>query len=161
MRKNEKCTIKGIIFTYFFFFFFSGRNYLFDQEIERVDWAEPEPEVDEETMKKVKVLFIRNLALQVTEENITSIFEEASGGPIDRVKKSKDYAFVHFRLEFQFFFFLREIVNFSIILSFLALENKLNLHMKIRKIVCIWAGTSSKSTGQNPSIVKYTETENS
>jgi len=30
-----------------------GRNYLFDQEIERVDWAEPEPEVDEETMKKV------------------------------------------------------------------------------------------------------------
>ena len=33
--------------------FFSGRNYLFDQEIERVDWAEPEPEVDEETMKKV------------------------------------------------------------------------------------------------------------
>ena len=38
-------------FTYFFLF--AGRNYLFDQEIERVDWAEPEPEVDEETMKKV------------------------------------------------------------------------------------------------------------
>ena len=53
---------------------------------------------------QVKVLFIRNLALQVSEENITSIFEEASGGPIDRVKKSKDYAFVHFRLEFQFFY---------------------------------------------------------
>ena len=34
-------------------FLFAGRNYLFDQEIERVDWAEPEPEVDEETMKKV------------------------------------------------------------------------------------------------------------
>ena len=49
---------------------------------------------------QVKVLFIRNLALQVSEENITSIFEEASGGPIDRVKKSKDYAFVHFRLVF-------------------------------------------------------------
>ena len=68
-------------------------------------------------MKKVKVLFIRNLALQVTEENITSIFEEASGGPIDRVKKSKDYAFVHFRLEFQFFTWNREFFYYSFIFS--------------------------------------------
>ncbi len=30
-----------------------GRVFLFDQEIEKVDWAEPENEVDEEIMAKV------------------------------------------------------------------------------------------------------------
>merc|ERR1719394_208832 len=35
--------------------------YLGGQEIEKVDWAEPENEIDEEVMQKVKVLFVRNL----------------------------------------------------------------------------------------------------
>ena len=32
----------------------SGQNYLFDQVIEKVDWAEPELEVDPEVMSKVR-----------------------------------------------------------------------------------------------------------
>jgi len=73
-----------------------GRNFLFDQEIERVDWAEPEHEVDPDVMAKVKVLFIRNLTVNTTEDDISAAFEEASDGQIERVKKAKDYAFVHF-----------------------------------------------------------------
>lgn len=73
-----------------------GRNFLFDQEIERVDWAEPENEVDDETMSKVRVLFIRNLSGNTKEDEISSIFEQVSDGQVERVKKTKDYAFVHF-----------------------------------------------------------------
>ena len=73
-----------------------GRNFLFEQEIERVDWAEPENEVDDEIMSKVKVLFIRNLTLHTTEDEIMALFEETSDGQVERVKKAKDYAFVHF-----------------------------------------------------------------
>ena len=73
-----------------------GRNFLFGQEIERVDWAEPEHEVDPDVMAKVKALFIRNLTVNTTEDDISTAFEEASNGKIERVKKAKDYAFVHF-----------------------------------------------------------------
>lgn len=74
--------------------------YLGGQEIEKVDWAEPENEIDEEVMQKVKVLFVRNLMSITTEEQIRSVFESlidgCDGGAVERVKKSKDYAFVHF-----------------------------------------------------------------
>jgi len=73
-----------------------GRNYLFDQEIERVDWAEPEHEVDPDVMARVKVLFIRNLTMNTSEDEISSAFAKVSNGQIERVKKAKDYAFVHF-----------------------------------------------------------------
>lgn len=59
-----------------------------------VDWADPQEEPDEETMSKVKVLYVRNLTSQVSEQQLKTLFEEY--GPIDRVKKIKDYAFVHF-----------------------------------------------------------------
>lgn len=59
-----------------------------------VDWADPQEEPDDETMSKVKVLYVRNLTLQVTEAQIKELFDEF--GPIERVKKLKDYAFVHF-----------------------------------------------------------------
>jgi RNA recognition motif-containing protein len=45
-------------------------------------------------MSKVKVLYVRNLTADVTEEQLKSLFEEF--GSIERVKKIKDYAFVHF-----------------------------------------------------------------
>ena len=73
-----------------------GRITLFDQEIDRVDWAEPENEVDEEIMAKVKVLFIRNLSADTTEDMISAVYEERANGDVERVKKAKDYAFVHF-----------------------------------------------------------------
>ena len=66
-----------------------GRNFLFDQEIERVDWAEPEHEVDPDIMARVKVLFIRNLTMDTTQDEILATFEAVSDGQVDRVKKAK------------------------------------------------------------------------
>merc|ERR1712241_152725 len=60
-----------------------------------VDWADPQEEPDDDTMSQVKVLYVRNLTVAVTEEKIQEVFEEY--GKVDRVKKIKDYAFVHFQ----------------------------------------------------------------
>lgn len=69
---------------------------LFEQPI-AVDWAEPEPEVDESVMATVKVLYVRNLMLTTTEDQIKSEFERIKEGSVERVKKLKDFAFVHFK----------------------------------------------------------------
>ena len=42
----------------------------------------------------MKVLYVRNLTQEFTEEKLKESFE--AHGPIQRVKKIKDYAFVHF-----------------------------------------------------------------
>uniref|UniRef100_A0A4W3JAP2 Heterogeneous nuclear ribonucleoprotein R n=1 Tax=Callorhinchus milii TaxID=7868 RepID=A0A4W3JAP2_CALMI len=59
-----------------------------------VEWADPVEEPDPEVMAKVKVLFVRNLASSVTEEILEKTFSQF--GKLERVKKLKDYAFVHF-----------------------------------------------------------------
>ncbi|CAH2040800.1 unnamed protein product, partial [Iphiclides podalirius] len=59
-----------------------------------VDWADPQEEPDEQTMSKVKVLYVRNLTQEITEEALKEEFERF--GTVERVKKIKDYAFVHF-----------------------------------------------------------------
>ena len=59
-----------------------------------VDWADPQEEPDEETMSKVKVLYVRNLTSDVTEVQLRELFEKY--GSVERVKKIKDYAFIHF-----------------------------------------------------------------
>ncbi|KAG9331039.1 hypothetical protein JZ751_020388 [Albula glossodonta] len=59
-----------------------------------VEWADPVEEPDPEVMAKVKVLFVRNLATPVTEELLEKTFSQF--GKLERVKKLKDYAFVHF-----------------------------------------------------------------
>lgn len=59
-----------------------------------VDWADPQEEPDEETMSKVKVLYVRNLKSDVTEDQLRERFEQF--GKVERVKKVKDYGFVHF-----------------------------------------------------------------
>ncbi|XP_046406124.1 heterogeneous nuclear ribonucleoprotein Q-like [Ischnura elegans] len=59
-----------------------------------VDWADPQEEPDEETMSKVKVLYVRNLTVHCTEESLKDSFE--AFGNVERVKKIKDYAFIHF-----------------------------------------------------------------
>lgn len=73
-----------------------ARIHLFGQPI-AVDWAEPEPEVDDDVMKTVKVLYVRNLMLTTTEELIKSEFEKIRPNSVERVKKLKDFAFVHFK----------------------------------------------------------------
>ena len=47
-------------------------------------------------MARVKVLFIRNLTMNTSEDEISTAFGKVSDGQIERVKKAKDYAFVHF-----------------------------------------------------------------
>ncbi|XP_017798252.1 PREDICTED: heterogeneous nuclear ribonucleoprotein R isoform X2 [Habropoda laboriosa] len=59
-----------------------------------VDWADPQEEPDEQTMSKVRVLYVKNLTQDCSEEKLKESFEEY--GNIERVKKIKDYAFVHF-----------------------------------------------------------------
>ena len=74
-------------------------------EVGQVDWAEPENEVDESVMSTVRVLFVRNLMLSTTEDALRALFNRlAVGGngngiilgEVERVKKTKDFAFVHF-----------------------------------------------------------------
>nr|XP_056705767.1 APOBEC1 complementation factor [Euleptes europaea] len=72
-----------------------GRIQLWGHPI-AVDWAEPEVEVDEDTMSSVKILYVRNLMLSTTEETIEKEFSNVKPGSVERVKKIRDYAFVHF-----------------------------------------------------------------
>jgi len=75
-----------------------GRIQLWNHQI-AVDWAEPEQEVDEDVMEKVKILYVRNLMLTTTEETLEKTFNDAAKkeNAVERVKKIRDYAFVHFR----------------------------------------------------------------
>uniref|UniRef100_A0A9J8CY33 Synaptotagmin binding, cytoplasmic RNA interacting protein n=1 Tax=Cyprinus carpio carpio TaxID=630221 RepID=A0A9J8CY33_CYPCA len=59
-----------------------------------VEWADPIEDPDPEVMAKVKVLFVRNLANSVTEEILETAFGQF--GKLERVKKLKDYAFIHY-----------------------------------------------------------------
>ncbi|XP_067097363.1 heterogeneous nuclear ribonucleoprotein Q isoform X4 [Osmerus mordax] len=59
-----------------------------------VEWADPIEDPDPDVMAKVKVLFVRNLANSVTEEILEQTFSQF--GKLERVKKLKDYAFIHF-----------------------------------------------------------------
>ncbi|XP_038052911.1 APOBEC1 complementation factor-like isoform X2 [Patiria miniata] len=72
-----------------------GRIQLWGHQI-MVDWAEPERDVDEDIMKTVKILYVRNLMLHTTEETIQAEFNKVKEGCVERVKKLRDFAFVHF-----------------------------------------------------------------
>ena len=71
----------------------NGRVIIWGHQLS-MDWAEPELEVDEEIRAQVKVLHIRNLMFITTEDIIEEVF--SMHGPVERVKKIRDYAFVHF-----------------------------------------------------------------
>ncbi|KAK1890415.1 putative RNA-binding protein 46, partial [Dissostichus eleginoides] len=64
---------------------------LWGQSIQ-VNWAEPEKDVDEDVMQRV-----RNLMLSTCEETIRQEFSRFRPGSVERVKKLTDYAFVHYR----------------------------------------------------------------
>lgn len=59
-----------------------------------VDWADPEQEVDEEIMSKVRIIFAKNLSALVSEDDLREVFSPF--GMLEKVKKMKDFAFVHF-----------------------------------------------------------------
>nr|XP_057902325.1 RNA-binding protein 47 isoform X3 [Doryrhamphus excisus] len=72
-----------------------GRIQLWGHQI-AVDWAEPEIDVDEDVMETVKILYVRNLMMETSEETIKQVFSQWNPGCVERVKKIRDYAFVHF-----------------------------------------------------------------
>uniref|UniRef100_A0A8C4R2R9 RRM domain-containing protein n=1 Tax=Eptatretus burgeri TaxID=7764 RepID=A0A8C4R2R9_EPTBU len=61
-----------------------------------VEWADPVDSPDPEIMARVKVLFVRKLANTVTEPQLETLFSQY--GKLERVKKVKDFAFIHFDL---------------------------------------------------------------
>ncbi|KAI9553292.1 hypothetical protein GHT06_021188 [Daphnia sinensis] len=73
----------------------TGRFQLFEKSI-AVDWAEPEPTVEEEILSKVRVLYVRNLVVLTPEKVLQDLFNVASNNGVEKVKVLKDYAFVHF-----------------------------------------------------------------
>ncbi|XP_011616481.1 probable RNA-binding protein 46 isoform X2 [Takifugu rubripes] len=72
-----------------------GTFQLWGQSIQ-VDWAEPEKDVEEEVMQRVRVIYVRNLMLSTTEETLFQEFSHFKPGSVERVKKLTDYAFVHY-----------------------------------------------------------------
>ncbi|XP_035206501.1 probable RNA-binding protein 46 isoform X2 [Stegodyphus dumicola] len=68
---------------------------LFDHEI-AVDWAQPEAQVDDETMKRVTVLYVRNLSALTSEEQLRVLFSMGGALRVERVKKMRDFAFIHY-----------------------------------------------------------------
>lgn len=61
-----------------------------------VDWADPEPEADDETMAAVRILFVRQYGGVLDETTLTRVFGRY--GTVERVKNLKNYSFVHFAL---------------------------------------------------------------
>uniref|UniRef100_F1L099 RNA-binding protein 47 n=1 Tax=Ascaris suum TaxID=6253 RepID=F1L099_ASCSU len=61
-----------------------------------IDWAEPEQQVDSDIMENVKILYVRNLMLNTDEITLRKYFEMGDIHCIERVKKIRDFAFVHF-----------------------------------------------------------------
>ncbi|XP_066515040.1 RNA-binding protein 47 isoform X2 [Hoplias malabaricus] len=72
-----------------------GRIQLWGHQI-AVDWAEPEIDVDEDVMETVKILYVRNLMIETSEDTLRQTFSQFNPGCVERVKKIRDYAFVHF-----------------------------------------------------------------
>lgn len=62
----------------------TGRIQLWGHAI-AVDWAEPEVEVDEDTMSTVKILYVRNLMLATTEETIEKEFNAIKPGKYQNI----------------------------------------------------------------------------
>ncbi|XP_057378111.1 probable RNA-binding protein 46 isoform X2 [Daphnia carinata] len=73
----------------------TGRFQLFEKSV-AVDWAEPEPTVEEDILSKVRVLYVRNLVVLTPEDVLADLFNAASNNGVEKVKVLKDYAFVHF-----------------------------------------------------------------
>lgn len=59
-----------------------------------VDWADPEPAVDADTMAAVRILFVKQYGGVLDDRALAEVF--GRHGPVERVKNLKNYAFVHF-----------------------------------------------------------------
>ncbi|XP_025422911.1 heterogeneous nuclear ribonucleoprotein Q-like [Sipha flava] len=59
-----------------------------------VDWADPEPQVDADTMATVRILFVKQYGGMLNKRVLAKMFGRY--GVVERVKNLKHYAFVHF-----------------------------------------------------------------
>lgn len=59
-----------------------------------VDWADVIEAPDDNAMNEVRILYVRNLSTMIDERRLCEVFGEF--GTIERVKKLKEFAFVHF-----------------------------------------------------------------
>ncbi|KAH6941906.1 hypothetical protein HPB50_023715 [Hyalomma asiaticum] len=73
-----------------------GKMTLFGGYEVAVDWAQPEPIVDEETMSKVTTLYVRNLLLSTPADVVREAFSLQGQVCVFRVKKIRDFAFIHY-----------------------------------------------------------------
>lgn len=62
----------------------------------KVNWAEPERDVDEEVMQRVRVLYVRNLMPSTSEDTLRQEFSRFKPECVERVKKLSDYGFIHY-----------------------------------------------------------------
>ncbi|XP_025422708.1 heterogeneous nuclear ribonucleoprotein Q-like [Sipha flava] len=60
----------------------------------KVDWADPEPQADADTMATVRILFVKQYGGVLEERVLAKMFGRY--GIVERVKSLKNYAFVHF-----------------------------------------------------------------
>lgn len=74
-----------------------GKTPLWDNVDVQVDWAQPENNLDDTVMEKVSNLYVRNIAPHVSEGDIAQLFIRSCRVSITKVKKIKDFAFVHFK----------------------------------------------------------------
>ncbi|XP_002157894.3 heterogeneous nuclear ribonucleoprotein Q isoform X1 [Hydra vulgaris] len=74
--------------------FMTGRIKVFGNITPTVDWADPVEEPDDNVMSKVKVVYVRNLSPAIEETKLNELFKQY--GAVEKVKKLKDYAFIHF-----------------------------------------------------------------
>jgi len=72
----------------------SGRIKVFGHITPAVDWADSMDEPNDEVMSKVKVVYVRHLSPAIDENKLNELFEQY--GPVEKVKKIKDYAFINF-----------------------------------------------------------------
>lgn len=72
----------------------SGRIKVFGHITPAVDWADSMDEPDDEVMSKVKVVYVRHLSPAIDESKLNELFKQY--GPVEKVKKIKDYAFINF-----------------------------------------------------------------
>nr|CAH7725393.1 unnamed protein product [Callosobruchus chinensis] len=61
-----------------------------------VDWADPLPEVEPAVMAKVTALYINNLPLKYTCNDVHSLVCSMVGDIVTKVYKNNNFAFVHF-----------------------------------------------------------------
>ncbi|XP_024082797.1 probable RNA-binding protein 46 isoform X2 [Cimex lectularius] len=62
-----------------------------------IDWATPEEEVEPHIMERVTIMYVRNMMLKTTEKTIKeALLNFVKPEDIKRVRKMKDFAFVHF-----------------------------------------------------------------